>query len=431
MKTVIAYSKDLHKSKFDALVEQAKLLGNIRTDIWNDYGSISGVTTDFRKVRSLYVNSNKQFPVPANAWKQTVEDAFNNIEMQREAAKVKVRKHINKIKDEKERIRLYTLLKYNKYLEDNYLSRLMRKYLIRGHNHTHNQILVRSDSYTTFELNGIVYIKIPSLVPYKRICIPINTTFVPKGNLRIILKDNYLEIHYAVKEEPIVNHGYNILGIDKGYTEVFTDSEGNKYGKDLGTTLSDKTEKDKKRYQARNKLGAIANSSNEKKKNNILKNNLGNKKINKQKKIHKAIIKTIVNTSINELVDTAKTIVVEDLSKQIKGKNYGNNQNNKLNKWVKGVIQEGLEEISKRRGSTLCLVNAAYTSQVDHKTGTFGKRVGDLFYCESGEVYDADHNAALNVLSRMYDKEIKLYMPYLEVKAILTKRINANKLSTA
>jgi hypothetical protein len=61
------------------------------------------------------------------------------------------------------------VLKSDKYLDDRYLSRTMRQYFKRGHNHTHNQIMVRSDDYTVFVLNGNVWLKIPSLIKGKRI----------------------------------------------------------------------------------------------------------------------------------------------------------------------------------------------------------------------------------------------------------------------
>ena len=60
---------------------------------------------------------------------------------------------------------------------------------------------------------------------------------------------------------------------------------------------------------------------------------------------------------------------------------------------------------------------------MDSRTGLLkGKRVGDKFYCENGDVLDADFNAAMNVRSRYFDKEITLYTPFLEVKRILLSR---------
>ena len=69
------------------------------------------------------------------------------------------------------------------------------------------------------------------------------------------------------------------------------------------------------------------------------------------------------------------------------------------------------------------LVNAAYTSQVDSRNGTLtGRRVGDRFYCEDGEVLQADENAARNVLARLCDPEIDRWTPYKQVGAILLAR---------
>ncbi|MCP4748118.1 MAG: hypothetical protein GY874_18585 [Desulfobacteraceae bacterium] len=59
------------------------------------------------------------------------------------------------------------------------------------------------------------------------------------------------------------------------------------------------------------------------------------------------------------------------------------------------------------------LINAAYTSQIDHRTECFtGVRKGDRFYCANGEVYQADENAAKNVRARLYDPEIDRWTDY-------------------
>ena len=44
---------------------------------------------------------------------------------------------------------------------------------------------------------------------------------------------------------------------------------------------------------------------------------------------------------------------------------------------------------------------------MDSLTGLLqGKRVGDKFYRVNGDVLQADHNAARNVLARLYDSEV-------------------------
>ncbi|SEQ02478.1 hypothetical protein SAMN05421693_11461 [Ectothiorhodospira magna] len=59
-------------------------------------------------------------------------------------------------------------------------------------------------------------------------------------------------------------------------------------------------------------------------------------------------------------------------------KSFGKNINRRLASWTKGVIAEALDSVSSRRGSTVVLVNPAYTSQMDSRTGCLdGKRRGD------------------------------------------------------
>jgi hypothetical protein len=68
-------------------------------------------------------------------------------------------------------------------------------------------------------------------------------------------------------------------------------------------------------------------------------------------------------------------------------------------------------------------VNAAYTSQMDSHTGLLqGKRVGDKFYRASGDVIQADTNAARNVLARLSDPDICRCTPYRDVRRILLSR---------
>ena len=100
--------------------------------------------------------------------------------------------------------------------------------------------------------------------------------------------------------------------------------------------------------------------------------------------------------------------------------------NRLMSAWAKGSLAGALEAVSKARGSRLRVVNAAYTPQMDSKTGHLqGRRVGDKFYHVSGEVSQADTNAAVNIRDRADDTAISLYTPYREVKAILTNRLTA------
>lgn len=407
------------------MIQQAKRLGAIRTEVWQRFGSIKGVGVNDRTIRDGWIKAGRQFTVGANPWKETLRDAIENIKTNREAAKFDAKQAIRRhTKDKEKQKHLYVLLKSDKWPDDNYLSRIMRKYWHRGHNHTDNQIIVRSDDYSTFILKKNVWLKIPSLIKGKRIAIPLNTTVAPAGTLRLILRHDKVEVHYAV-EEPLTNDcGFKTIGVDKGFSEVLTDSDGEHHGIALGAALTKESDRLKIKYQRRNKLKVIAA-----KKPHVIRHNLGRKKLDAQNLKHQATIKTIVHEAVHRVVDKASTIAAEDLSSPIAGKKFSKNVSRRLSSWTKGVIASALENISRRRGSTVILVNAAYTSQVDSMNGTLsGKRSGDRFYRENGDVLQADMNSARNVLARLYDPEIGRWTNYKEVKAILLKRTECHRL---
>jgi len=56
-----------------------------------------------------------------------------------------------------------------------------------------------------------------------------------------------------------------------------------------------------------------------------------------------------------------------------------------LNQWTKGLLAEALETVAKRRCSSLQIINAAYTSQMDSFNGGLltGLRKNDKFYREN------------------------------------------------
>ncbi|WP_205650541.1 hypothetical protein [Actinoplanes solisilvae] len=90
--TRVAYSRRLNPGKYAALVEQARRLGRVRSQVWQRYGSVAGAALSDRQVRDrwLTVGTHHQFGVLANAWKETVRDAMADIAAHREAAMIGV-----------------------------------------------------------------------------------------------------------------------------------------------------------------------------------------------------------------------------------------------------------------------------------------------------------------------------------------------------
>ena len=334
--------------------------------------------------------------------------------------------------DKKERHRLYSLLKQNRWDEDPFLHRQMRKRWKGGVSHCTNQIVADADSYTTKVWHGRAWVYLQCPERGQRIAIPLREKHPPTGTLRIILQDDgQVEVHYALDEDRACSTkpcGSGTVGVDKGYTEAFTDSDGERHGAGLGDLLSAESDDRKVKGQRRNQLRALEQkhreSGNVKKADNIRHNNLGNRKWDRRQRQHNAQVRDFLCQAAHSVVDRAGTIACEDLTASMQSAKYRHKDTNRrLGGWVKGIMADTLTSISRRRGSALVLVNPAYTSQIDSRTGLLqGQRRWDRFHGIDGVVLDADTNAARNILARMYDDEITLYTPFREVKRLLRDR---------
>jgi len=277
----------------------------------------------------------------------------------------------------------------------------------------------------------VTWIQVTGLFPRHRLSIPLKGRHPISGTIRLILRDpERIEVHYTLAESVAFQPracGDKELGLDKGYSEVFTDQEGERYGEGLGTLLSETSDQRKALYQRRQKIASVAEKArqrgDEKKARRIEANNLGTQKRDDHRFAHRCKVRTLIYTAVHQVFDKANSVVVEDLSRPITGYDRGSNTNRRLSAWVKGVEQEAVLQISERRGASLCLVNAAYTSQVVPCCLSLGQRSGDRLYCmQCRAVYEADRVAAGNVLDRKYDPEIGLHPPYQMVRRILQKR---------
>lgn len=441
--TRIAYSDRINAGKHAELEEQSRRLGRVRSLVWDRFGSLAGVGVSDRTVRDQWLKDGTAalFDVTANAWKETIRDAMGDIKAHRDAAKADVRRKIARRNiPDGERKRLYIALKYDKWMTEPLLRRLMRQSLRRGHSHAHNQIIVRSDIVSTFRREGDdrVWLKVTGLKPRQPVIIPLRTSVAPTGTLRLILRGNRVEVHYTVDGTSLKSAqrpcGTWKLGVDKGYTEVLTDSDGRHHGPEFGALLTAHSDKLKERNARRAKLRSIANSAaargDHAKAQRIRDNNLGVAKKVRQDRATKTALRDVVYTAVNRVTDDASVIVAEDLTRPIRGRSKGRNTNRRLAMWTKGIIAQALTDISERRGSSLRLVNAAYTSQVIPGTSIIGRRIGDRLHCPhgGGVVWHADHAAAVNILNRDGDTEISLHTPHTRVKQIIRERDDRQRL---
>ncbi|MFE9690501.1 RNA-guided endonuclease TnpB family protein [Micromonospora sp. NPDC005806] len=441
--TRIAYSTGLNAGKYAALAEQARRLGRVRSEVWQRYGSVAGVGSGLkdRQVRDRWLadGTHRQFGVLANAWKETVRDAMADIAANLEAAKVEVRRAVTRLTaDPGERKQMFTALRADRWAADSFLARQMRKHWKRGCNRTHDQIVVRADKYNiVVDGRGRLWLAVPGLERRQMVKIPLSTTVAPTGTLRLILRRGQVEVHYQIDASKMRSSqrpcGQRTLGVDKGYTEALTDSDGDRHGTRLGQLLTTESDRSKERNRRRAKLRSIANTAalrgDHAKAQRIRANNLGTVKRDRQVARHRAQVRTEIFTAVHRVVDKAATVVAEDLTKRFAGrKTLGKNVNRRLAAWTKGVTAEALTNVSERRGSALVPVNAAYTSQTCHRCGRLGRRSGDRFHCTCcGVVWQADVNAAINILHRAGDPDIALHTPHQRVKQILQDRTDRHR----
>jgi IS605 OrfB family transposase len=291
-----------------------------------------------------------------------------------------------------------------------------------------------ADCYSLFTHNERQYISIMTLTPRQRLILPLLGHTPIIGNIRVVVDKSQVEIHYTADIKQEKKTSREVLALDFGYSEAFTDSEGSRYFTSFGKLMSGSSDVLKEKMQQRHKLHALHkkySASNDKHKNikakRILKNNLGRQKFNETQRKYQATLYKEMNTACNQLLaQDFGVVVTEDLSHTFsfqKGKKW----NRRLSSWVRGKLRERVEFKALVKGFDHKQVNAAYSSQTCLDCGYVGQsnRKGDRFQCQyCGYENDADLVAAVNLKSRYYDLEITRYMPYCEVKKILLARFH-------
>ncbi len=240
---------------------------------------------------------------------------------------------------------------------------------------------VRFDAncYDCFEHSGGQYIKLMSLIPGKRIIVPLSGKTAISGTVVLILTDEGIALHVSQELKKKRMSHTTVEAVDFGYTEVMTDTQGLRYGTQFGKELTKITEQRHLKLQKRNKLYALAKKTGNP---NIQKYNLGKKKQYAVKECAKATLKREINTGINQLIRTKKpaVLITEDLRHTFyydKSKKV----NRKLSNWLRGELQDRVSFKALAEGFRHEQVNPAYGSQscpccefVDSKN-----RVGDSF----------------------------------------------------
>lgn len=429
---------DVEKSR-----EMARRAGSLRSDIWNKYGSLQCWGISHQKLYKEFQKSNPPhlYRLDYKQWQKTFEKVIDDIHATQEAAKSAVIKKIYRtfrplkeksgkiIEDSSIRKELCQSLKSLQWMDYPLLHRWMRQAYHRGHTWVNNQICVGVSNGAVVKRvsRNVVSVTISGDKIGKREYEKLTLLFkvgrsTPTGLFQIIFddKEDQVRLHYSKVVKRQKAKGKGICGLDKGFTEAFTGSDGSVYGDGIGKVMKSSVATRHTRGKGRNKLYQIAKKKN---KPHIFRCNLGKRRHQRREKRKRDTLNSMVRHGVNQIFDTYNTAITEDLSFVIKNKKQSKKLNRNLAEWCKGTLQTALEEISYRRQSITTVVNAAYTSQVDSRYGVLlGQRDGDRFFTFDGEVLQADFNAAQNIEARATDSEISLYMKSVEVRKVLIKR---------
>jgi len=424
----------LNKWKSEELDTIASRLGLLRSDLWNEYGSLKAWGVSEYDIDKILRPSNGKYELPAKLWETTLYDVISDIHSVQASCIEKVLECLG-LRYEKfaaNKSVAQHVLESREWLNHPRLRTLVRKFWNRGHTHVANQIVVKEYNCQT-DSNGIVWIQFGGLKKGKVLRIPTTLSTEIIGQLRLIKRNGKWYIHYStdIQTAPKKQSGMSI-GVDRGYSEVYATSsnDGARFiGKEFGKLQTTESDYRNQKGVRRNKIRSVAKKAIEKGKlalaDRINKNNLGRVKWNQRESSFKGRIKTLVFTATVQLMhDAIKTVAFEDLTKQFASKKKRSKRTKRnLNSWCRGIVVSALSQVSSRVGCTIIGVSAAYTSQLDSRHGILlGVRDGDKFTCFDGVVLQSDTNAADNIQARIGDDEISRFMKHTDVKKILLER---------
>jgi len=441
------------ETQVDRLVE---LCRNPTALTYNKLGFVKGCRSDGQKADPIVRTIQKATDInlPSKLWEWSISDTMKAIAAPQEAAKVYLVREIWRKYPlsplEKERTNWLktakstkndALLKFPKaeteILRDNLFDLLhndptanpglhcfFRKQYQLGQTFVKNQIVDRGGGYSDKRLTrNTVTLEVAGLSKGKRIALKLKCRHV-SGQIRLRRnQQGGLEIHclrqrlLTVPTEKIAKE----IGVAQGYTEGFYTSYGDEMAAGLGKLMTAKSKRivstARNRYRLRYSIKDLDAPIKVK---NILENNLGHKVKSRKLQRDRATIQSFIRRDLKKIITSPTPIFAEDLTQPITGKQQSKAINRPLNQWMKGQLQASWEKISRETGSTLSVVNPAYTSPMCSQTGTLlGKRDGDVFTAYTGVVIQSDKNAALNILYRGSDSEINRWMKYAEVRKVL------------
>lgn len=195
-------------------------------------------------------------------------------------------------------------------------------------------------------------------------------------------KKFYLNITIEIPDVPI-KEIKDVIGVDIGITNLATCSTGDNFtGKQVQSV--------RKRYHT---LRSSLQSKGTRSARRHLKKMSGKEK-RFQKDVNHCVSKKIVDLANQHNL----AIALEDLTHIRRTIKKGKKQRRTFNNWAFYQLRNFISYKAQRDGTTVVLVNPAYTSQTCSSCETIGIRNGQDFHCSScGFQANADFNASLNI----------------------------------
>ncbi|MBN1886838.1 MAG: hypothetical protein JW850_02570, partial [Thermoflexales bacterium] len=212
--------------------------------------------------------------------------------------------------------------------------------------------------YEVFTHGGAQYIKVMSLVPGRRIVIPLTGNTPIRGTIRLILDvgRQRVEVHYAVEVKSSQSLVGEACGLDAGVSEVFTDECGERYGTEFGRLLDRASKRLTDKGRKRNRLHQIAKKAAERgdhrKARNILRFNLGRKKLNETRRRLRAEMARQINTATNQVLRKRQPCVIITERLDIRGKAASKRLSRQVSLWTRGMLKERVEFKASAGGSS-------------------------------------------------------------------------------
>jgi IS605 OrfB family transposase len=329
----------------------------------------------------------------------------------------------------------FAVLEAEQKMVRNYLRRVIRRK--RGSRpvaKTARSIGFDSDMYATFEQDGRQYICLMSLKKGKRLVVPLTGNTPIVGNLRVVLdfERQRVEVHYTATVKAPVPLTGEPCGLDAGVTEVFTDEQGNRYGKKLGQVIGQASDVICDKGRKRNKLHQLAkkaaDTGDHAKAGRIRQFNLGQQQLRQRTRRQRAEMERQINTATNQVIAKRQPAIIVTEKLDIRGKAQSKQISRRVSLWMRRILQERAEFKASAEGFRREQVNPAYSSQTCPACGFVHRdnRHADKFQClHCGHIDDADRVAATNLKARWFDPDIRLFTPKAKVKEILLARFTA------